>query len=98
MRDHGKPGGEAILGKPRRVITYITLCFLCITLSADEYNNPGTVYWYLMSLIYGLSYSKEYSTILRVILPLKNILHHKDVPMITYDIKPWFYGLSIFIL
>ena len=35
-----------------------------------------------MSLIYGLSDPKGYSAILRVILPLDNILYHKHVPMI----------------
>ena len=32
-----------------------------------------------MSLIYRLSYAQRYSPILRVILPLKNILYHKIV-------------------
>ena len=36
-----------------------------------------------MSLIYGLSDPKGYSTILRVILPLENILYHKNIPMIV---------------
>ena len=39
-----------------------------------------------ISLVYGLSYPKEYSTILRVILLLENILHHKNVPMIIQSL------------
>ena len=39
-----------------------------------------------MSLIYGLSYPKGYCTILQVILPLRNVLYHKDIPMITQSL------------
>ena len=86
VRDYGSRDERSLWEKPRRVIRggLGSLCFLyplarwINTTFLELYT--GT--WCLSSM----GYPKGYSTILRVILPLRNILHHKNVLMIIQSL------------